>query len=121
MAEEPIQATDASAEPDRKALVARVETVGWASFFIWVGISWLTEMNFGIALLGVAAITVGGQVARMAFKLPVEGFWMVVGLCFALGGLWELVDTEIPIAPILLIVAGGALLLNLLRRKRRDG
>ena len=119
MAEEPIQVIDVSAEADRKALVTKLETVGWALFFIWVGICWLTEMNFGIALLGVAAITVGGQVARMVFKLPVEGFWMVVGLCFALVGVWEFVDAEIPIAPIMLIVDGGARRLNLRRRKRR--
>jgi hypothetical protein len=41
---------------------------------------------------------------------------VVVGALFLLGGIWELFQVQVGLVPILLIVAGGALLLSLFRR-----
>jgi len=41
----------------------------------------------------------------------VEGFWVVVGVGFLLGGNWHLVDAELSLVPIFLILAGLTLLL----------
>ena len=89
---------------------SRLDGIGWALFFVWVGIAWLADLGFGIGLLGVGVITLGGQVARKLMGIAVEGFWVVVGLLFALGGIWELVDVQIALLPVLLIVFGVALL-----------
>jgi hypothetical protein len=41
----------------------------------------------------------------------------VVGALFFLGGIWELNQIQMGLAPILMIFAGSALLLSLFRRR----
>jgi hypothetical protein len=96
----------------------KLGTIGWALFFIWVGISFLADLNIGIGLLGIGIITLGIQVARRRYNLKFEGFWVVVGLIFVIGGLWDLFQPDLPLVPILLIIAGIVLLLSIARGKR---
>jgi hypothetical protein len=71
-----------------------------------------------MGLLGVGVVTLLGQAARKAFALPFEGFWIVVGAGFVLGGLWHIYELDIPLAPILLFGL-GALLVGVALVKRR--
>ena len=75
------------------------------------------DVGWGVGLIGVAVITLGGQVARYSYGLTIEMFWAAVGVLFLLGGIWELFQVQVGLVPILLIVAGGALLLSLFRRQ----
>lgn len=88
----------------------RLDTIGWSLFFIWVGIAWLANVGIGIGLLGVAAITLAMQLVRKLQAMKVEVFWVAVGAAFAVGGLWELLNIQIPLAPLVLIVIGIVLL-----------
>ena len=90
---------------------SRFETAGWALFLIWVGTAWLAGFSLAIGLLGVAAITLGMQVIRKLSGVPVEGFWVLVGLGFAVAGSWQLFGVEVPLAPVILIAIGVALLI----------
>ena len=99
------------------AMSKRLEAAGWGLFFIWVGVSLLLDVGWGVWLIGVAAIILLGQLARYFYDLEVEKFWVVVGVLFLLGGIWELFQVQVGLVPILLIVAGGALLLSLFRRR----
>jgi hypothetical protein len=90
----------------------RIEAVGWALFFVWVGTSLLMDVGLGVGLLGVGVITLGGQAARSYAGLRLEGFWVVVGLLFAVGGLWELLAVELSLVALLIIAAGLALLVS---------
>ena len=102
----------------------RIEAIAWGLFFIWVGIAFLANVNDGIGLLGVGIITLGGQAARSYFNLKLEVFWLIVGGCFLLGGLWGFIAPDVALVPILLIIAGGVLLYSVLRksmsRKKHD-
>lgn len=97
----------------------KVEVAGWGLFFIWVGIALLTDIGWGVGLIGVAAIILGGQVARKLSGLAVEGFWLVCGVLFLVGGLWETWQVHISLVPILFLVAGAALLASLVFKPRR--
>lgn len=88
----------------------RIEATAWGLFFVWVGIAFLANVSDGIGLLVVGVITLGGQAVRSYFNLKLEGFWLIVGACFVLGGLWEFIDPGIALVPILLIIAGVAVL-----------
>ena len=68
-----------------------------------------------VAVLGVGIITLGGQLALKLMGLVETGFWVIVGLFFALGGIWILIDMEVSLVPILLIIAGLAMIGRLLR------
>jgi hypothetical protein len=52
---------------------SKYDAIGWGLFFIWVGVAWITDVGWGIGLLGVAAITLGMQVARKISGEAVEG------------------------------------------------
>lgn len=95
---------------DRHDRRSRFDAAGWALFFIWVGIAWLADISTGVGLLGVAVITLGMQGLRKIYGVPVEGFWILVGFGFAIAGLWQWFDIEMPLAPLVLIAVGVALL-----------
>jgi hypothetical protein len=97
---------------ERRDLANKLDAVGWGLFFIWVGVAFLADVAIGVGLLGVGVITLGMQAVRKYFQLDFEGFWLVVGLFFLAGGLWELFAVELPLVPILLIVAGLVLLVS---------
>jgi hypothetical protein len=96
-------------------LAKKLDAAGWGLFFVWVGIAFLANLDLGVGLLGVGVITLGGQAARKHFNLKLEGFWVVVGLLFVVGGLWAWFGVELPLVPILLVAAGLALLVSAFR------
>ena len=95
---------------ERRDLSHKLEAVGWGLFFIWIGIAWIADIGLGFGILGVAAIIFAMQIARMLQGLHLEVFWLLVGAGFGIGGVWELFEVETPFAPMVLIVAGIALL-----------
>lgn len=99
---------------------SRLDTTGWALFFIWVGIAWVADLGVGIGLLGVGLITLGMQLVRKLMDIAVEGFWLAIGVLFVLGGIWDLLAIERPLIPILLIVTGVILLVSMYRSKASD-
>ena len=102
---------------DVKELEHKLSVTGWALFFIWIGIAFLTNIGSGVGLLGIGVITLVIQGVRKLYNLKVESFWLFVGILFILSGLWELFQANIPLVPIVLIMAGVALLVSILRKK----
>jgi len=95
-------------------LAGRLDKAGWGLFFIWIAIAFVLDVGDGLGLLGVAVIILGGQVARKSMGVHLEGFWLVVGVLFLLGALWELFAVELPLVPIVLGLAGVVLVLSAL-------
>lgn len=118
MAKSVSESHESRATNDR-GLAQKLDAAGWGLFFIWVGIALLMDFSWGIGLVGVAIITLGAQVLRKYLGLGLEAFWVVVGVLFLVGGAWELYKVEISLVPILLIVAGAALLVSVFRSFRR--
>jgi hypothetical protein len=100
-----------------KGIGRRLRTAGWGLFLIWVGASILMGLSWGVGLIGVAAVIFLMQVAGRYYGRKLERFWVVVAVLFLLGGVWELFHIQLELGPILLIAAGGALLLTLFRRR----
>ncbi|MDH3698864.1 MAG: hypothetical protein OEQ81_09375 [Flavobacteriaceae bacterium] len=103
---------------NKSGVESRIEGIAWGLFFLWVGIAFLTDLSNGIGLLGVGVITLGAQLIRKSYGFEFEGFWLVVGLGFTLGGLWEFMDPGIALVPVLLIIAGLALLYSVWKGSR---
>lgn len=109
-----------------RTLLKKLDAVGWGLFFIWMGIAFLADVGWGVGLLGVGVIALGAQVARKYFGLPIERFWLMIGIVFAVWGVWELLNIQLSkppipgtLLPILLIVAGIVLVASALLRKPR--
>lgn len=96
---------------DRHDRSSRFDAAGWAIFFIWVGVAWLADVGTGVGLLGIAAITLGMQGLRRIYRVPVDRFWVLLGIGFAIAGFWQWFDIQKPLAPFILIAAGVALLI----------
>ena len=88
----------------------KISSVGWAIFFIWVGIAILANLPWGWFLLGVGILVLAAQIARWLMDMKIEGFWVACGTVFLAGGLWTLLDLPWPLAPILIILLGVVLL-----------
>ena len=101
---------------DTLVIAQKLDAAAWGLFFVWVGIALIANVGWGLGLLGVGVITLGGQALRKNFGLGAQGFWVVVGLLFVLSGAWELLAVRVSLVPIVLIVAGVALLLSALRK-----
>jgi len=99
------------AQADLEKRAKKLEAIGWGAFFVWIGVVFLAGIEAGWALAGIGVITLAGQAARVTSGLRHEGFWLVVGGCFLLGGIWQLVQVQLPLFPVLLILAGAALIL----------
>jgi hypothetical protein len=95
---------------EKSAPARQLDSVAWAVFFIWVGIAMLAEVPWGWFLLGVGVLIVVAQFARWQMGMKIEGFWVACGAVFLAGGLWQLLNLPWPLAPILLILLGVALL-----------
>ena len=87
----------------------------WAVFFIWAGIAMLAGVPWGWFFTGVGVLTLAAQLVRWWMDLRIEGFWVVCGIVFLVGGVWELLGIAWSLAPILLIVLGATLLWKAVR------
>lgn len=108
-------------------LAKKLDAAGWGLFFLWIGIAALASLGWGVGLLGVGIITLCGQLARRYVGLRVDGFGLVIGALFFVGGLWELLGLRLgraalpgAVVPILCLVVGAMLLLSALRRRPAD-
>ena len=98
----------------------KLDVLAWSFFFIWIGIALLSNVGWGIGLLGVGIIILGKQVTRKYMALGFETFGVGCGVLFALGGVWELLSVRIGLVPVVCIAAGVALLLSALFGKATD-
>ena len=106
--------------PGRQHMARKLDAIGWGLFFIWVGVAFLADLGWGVGLVGVGVLGLGEQVARRHFNLNMEGFWVVVSFLFIVGGLWTLLDAQVALVPLLLIVAGLAVLFSAFWGKPRS-
>lgn len=110
--------TDLMMETPRD-MAGKLDAVSWGLFFTWLGIAFLTNVGWGVGLLGVGGIVLAEQMGRKYFGLSIQGFWLVTGAVFAAWGLWELLEIKPGGAflPILFIVIGLWIVASALRRK----
>ena len=92
----------------------KLDVFAWSFFFIWMGIALLSNLGWGIGLLGVGIIILGKQVTRKYMALTFEMLGLVCGVLFVLGGVWELFSVRVSLVPVVCIAAGVALLLSAL-------
>jgi len=103
-------------ETAKGALDKRLDAVGWGLFLIMLGGLWLAPEGMipeGAWLIGTGVIILVLSAVRYASGIRVSWFWAGLGV-LALGtGLSALLGLELPVFPILLIIAGAATLIRL--------
>lgn len=112
---------DVGTPHQRRHVEARLEAAGWGAFFLWLGVALWADVGWGYGLLGIGLITLAAQGLRRYFGVALEGFSLVIGGLFVLGGVWELSGTTVSIVPVLLVIAGLALLYAAITKRPRHG
>lgn len=102
---------------EQEILSRKLEAIGWSLFFIWIGIGMIAGFRTGLTLLGIGLIVLGGQAGRKYYQLKVEKFWIIVGLLFLCGGLWDIFSLNVPFAAVILILIGVLSLFTTLRKQ----
>jgi hypothetical protein len=92
----------------------RLNAIGSGLFFICIGVVLLAHFGWGVGLLGVGALMLGGQAVRTLMGLKFVTLWSEVGVLFVLGGVWDLLSFRVGLAPILCLVAGLFLVVSAL-------
>lgn len=111
------QRPDAPPQRDVYAVAKRIDTASWGIFFLWMGYALLAGISIGLGFLGVGLIALVTQGVRKALGLSVEGFWVLVGFAFVVGGLWKLLALDLPLAPFALLGVGALLVAGAVVRK----
>ena len=95
-----------------EALKRRLNVTARGLFFVWLGIAVLARLGWGWSLIGVGVIALGEQAARYKLNLKLSAAWTIGGAIFLIGGLWQLIHISFPLAPLLLILLGAAIIWN---------
>jgi hypothetical protein len=96
--------------PQQTDGACQLDAIGWAVFFIWIGLAMLAGLLWGWFLLGTGILILAVQIGRSRIGAEVEKFWIACAAVFLVGGVWQLVDMPWPLAPLLLIILGVFLL-----------
>jgi hypothetical protein len=88
----------------------RIDAAAWGAFIVWIGSSMLASIKWGCFLVGIGAIILAAQTALRAAGEKVEGPWLICGAVFVAAGLWEILSLRWPLAPLLIIAFGIAML-----------
>lgn len=79
---------------------------------IWTGAALFLQWSWGVGLVGAGVILLGAQAVRKALHLKLDGFGVVAGSLLVIYGVWSMLDVSLDLVPLLLIVAGIALLVS---------
>lgn len=79
---------------------------------IWAGAALLLQWSWSVGLTGAGVILLGAQGVRRYLGIELDGFGVVAGALLVIFGVWSMFDVSIDLVPMLLIVAGIALLVT---------
>jgi hypothetical protein len=109
--------TEETPEARTARLAKRVETAGWGLFILWIGIAILADLGWGLGVLGAGVLAIAEQLLRKSLRLPVEGFWVVVGFMAVAVGIWLIYGATFSLLGLILILAGAGLVMVSLFQK----
>jgi hypothetical protein len=106
---------------ERNSTFARsVDAIGWAVFFMWVGIALLASFSWTVSLVGTAAIILAVQGTLLFRGERLDVFMAAIGVVLLIGAFADVYGSPWSLFPALLIVIGIAMLVDTLRGGRRN-
>lgn len=94
-----------------------IDSIGWALFFMWVGIVLLTNLSWTASLIGTAAIILAVQATLFFRGERLDAFMAAVGVVLLIGAATDMYGSVWSLFPALLIVIGIAMLADTLRSR----
>ncbi len=97
-----------------------IDSIGWALFFMWVGIALLANLGWTVSLIGTAVIILVVQGLLYLRGERMDVFMAAVGVVLLIGAVADIYGSVWTLFPALLIVIGIAMLADTLRGSPRD-
>jgi hypothetical protein len=105
----------------RQHLLEReIDAAGWGLLLMWIAVSMVADVGWGIALLGIGGVILLAQAVRVSLRLAAERFSLAVGVLFVAAGAWELLGPSIGLVPVICFAGGLMLLGSAVRAYLRD-
>jgi hypothetical protein len=108
----------------KEELGQRLDALGWGLFLIMLGGLWLVPEDWGVPegtwLIGTGVILLGLILVRYINGLQISGFWLFLGALALGSGLASVLGLDLPVFPILLVIAGAGILLKPLFDRMRS-
>lgn len=92
-----------------------IDSIGWALFFMWVGVALLANFSWTVSLIGTAAIILAVQGALFFRGERLDIFMAAVGVVLLIGAITDVYGSPWSLFPALLIVIGIAMLVDTIR------
>ncbi len=105
----------------KKELDRRLDSIGWGLFLVMIGCLWLVpEETFpdGTWLIGAGAIILVLMGVRILYEIKLNGIWLVIGVIALAFGISSVSGIDIPVFPILIILFGASIIVNILFKKK---
>ena len=96
----------------------RIDSIGWAIFFVWVGTALLAGVGWTWSLIGTGIIILSVQTALFFNGERIDAFMSAVGIVLLGGSIADLFGSPWSFVPALLIVIGLAMLFDSVRGAR---
>lgn len=109
-------------DPKKKAVLDKINGVGFALFIIMLGGLWLMPegaLPETTWLIGVGLIMIGGNVARHLNGIRLCPCTAVLGVLLLIAGVLGFYGLALPVFPILLIIIGVSIVLGFLSKKKQ--
>ena len=103
-----------------KSFARKMDSIGWALFFVWVGVALLTNVSWTWALVGTAIIILGIQAILLLKGESIDLFMSAVGVVLLGGAVAHIYALRWSLFPAFLIVVGLVMLADTLRRPTRN-
>ena len=101
----------------KKSLAHTIDSLGWAVFFIWIGIALLAGIDFTWSLIGTALIILGVQAALRFKGESIDVFVLAVGIVLLVGTIADAYGSPWFLIPAFLVLIGLAMLANTLLKE----
>ena len=108
-------------EQEKRALNKRLESAAWGLFLVMLGLLWLVpeeQVPQDAWLLGAGVILLGLNAIRYLKGIRPNGFTVFLGVLGVLLGVGGLLGVDLPVWPILIILAGLSMVWGTLFRKK---
>jgi len=96
-----------------------IDAASWGLFFVWIGVVMLVPtLPRGAGALGVGLIVLGSAAVRLAVRVSVSTFWLIIGALFLAAGAGEMAGIDLPLLPAALIGCGVLLFFHGYSKRR---
>lgn len=101
------------------AVADRIDTIGWGLLFLMTGLVLLVPgLPDGTWLIGLGAVLLGVNAARVAAGLAAQWLGVLVGAGAMVAGVGTMVGVDVPVVALLLVAFGLALIVGQLRGEK---